>query len=134
MVPRSGKLTIGEIEPDHSPIRDPPVVNRLTLPYDRISQRREIPDCGARPKILEVWCRGSALTMRREVFEILFGRAIFRVQFIEIAFVELSGDRFVDIGDRGVIPEFGIFLCGIETIDLSRADDDIRSVNRIEER
>ena len=70
--------------------------------------------------------------MRREVFEFLFGRIIFRVQFIKVSFIELSRDRLVDIGDRGVIPEFGVFLCGIETIDLSGADDDIRSVNHIE--
>ena len=72
--------------------------------------------------------------MRCEIFELLFGRAIFRVQFIEVSFVELSRDRLVDMGDRGVAPEFCIFLCGIETIDLSRTDGDVRSVNHIEER
>ena len=65
------------------------------------------------------------MTMRCEIFELLFGRAIFRVQFIEVSFVELSRDRLVDMGDRGVAPEFCIFLCGIETIDLSRANDNM---------
>ena len=74
------------------------------------------------------------MTTRREVSELLFGQTIFRAQFIEISFVEPSGNRFVDVGDRSVIPEFGTFLCGIETIDLSRADGDVRSVNHIEER
>ena len=74
------------------------------------------------------------LTARSEVFELLFGGIDLRVQFIEVLLVELSRDRFVDIGDRSVVPEFGIFLCGIETIDLSRADGGVRSVNHIEER
>jgi len=74
------------------------------------------------------------LAIRSEVFELLFGEIGFRVQFIEILFVEPSRDRFVDIIDRSVVPEFGVFLCGIETIDLSRADGDVRSVNHIEER
>jgi len=74
------------------------------------------------------------LTMCGEVLELLFGHSIRRVQFIEVSFVELSRDRFVDIGDRSVIPEFGILFCGIETVDLSRAGDDTRSVNRTEKR
>jgi hypothetical protein len=62
----------------------------------------------------------------------LFGRSVFGIQFIEISLVELSRDRLVDIGGRRVVPEFDIFLCGIETINISRADDDadVRSVTR----
>ena len=134
MVQRSRELTVDEIESDHSTVRDPPVVNRFTLPYDRISQSHEIPDGGARPKVLQVWSGGSTLTTCGEVFELLFGRSICRVQFVEVSFVELSRDRFVDIGDRSVIPESDIFLRGIETVDLSRAEDDIRSVNRTQKR
>ena len=74
------------------------------------------------------------MTVRRKLFELPFGQIIFRVQFIEVSFVEASGDRFVDIFDRSVIPEIGIFLCGIEAVDGSRASDDMRSVNRIEKR
>ena len=72
------------------------------------------------------------MTIRGEVFELLFGHSTCRVQFVEVLFVELSRDRFVDIGDRGVIPESGIFLCGIETVDLSRAEDEMQLVNYIE--
>ena len=39
-----GGLAVDEIEANHSPIRDPPVINRLTLPYNRISQGDEIPN------------------------------------------------------------------------------------------
>ena len=74
------------------------------------------------------------MTVHRKVFELLFGQIIFRVQLIDVSFVEVSRDRFVDIFDRSVMPEIGIFFCGIETIDVSRADDGMRSVNYIEER
>ena len=129
---RSGELTVDEIESEYSSVRDPPVVDWFTLPYDRISQSHEIPNGGARPKVLQVWSGGSILTIRGEVFELLFGHSACRVQFVEVWFVELSRDRFVDTGDRGVIPESGILFCGIETVDLSRAEDDMQSVNHIE--
>ena len=67
--------------------------------------------------------------MGRKFSELLFGKIIFRVQLIEVSFVEVSRDRFVDIFDRSIIPEIDIFLCGIETVNVSRADDDMRSVN-----
>jgi len=54
-----------------------------------------------------------------------------RVQFIEVSFVEPSRDGFVDIGDYRVVPEPRIFLCGIKTVNLSRAGDEIQSVNRV---
>ena len=60
--------------------------------------------------------------MGRKFSELLFGQIIFRAQLIEVSFVEVSRYRFVDIFDRSVIPEIGIFLCGIETVDVSRAE------------
>ena len=72
--------------------------------------------------------------MRCKVFELLFGQITFRVQFAEVSLIEASRDRFVDIFYWSVIPEIGIFLCGIETVDISRADDSMRSVNHIEKR
>lgn len=131
---RSGELTVDEIESEHGSVRDSPVVDWFTLPYDRIPQSYEIPNGRARPEVLQVWSGGSILTIRDEVFELLFDHSTCRVQFVEVSFVELSGDRFVDVGDRGVIPESGIFLCGIETVDLSGTEDNMRSVNRTEAR
>jgi hypothetical protein len=133
MIQRSERtLTVNEIEPEYSAVRDPPVVDWFTHTQDRIPQRHQVTNGGARPEVLQVRSRGSIFTARAEVFELLFRHSIFRVQFIEISFVEPSRDRFVDIGDWRVVPEFDIFLCGIEAIDLSGADDDadMRSVTR----
>ena len=134
MVQRSRELTVDEIESERGSVRDPPVIDWFILPYDRICQGHEIPNGGARPKVLQVWSGWSILAMRGEVFELLFGHIVCRVQFVEVLFVELSRDRFVDIRDRSVIPESSIFLCGIETVDLSGAEDDARSVNHTEKR
>ena len=69
------------------------------------------------------------MTVYRKFFELLFSQVIFRIQLIEVSFVEVFRDCFVDIFDRSIIPEIGIFLRGIETVDVSRADDDMGSVN-----
>ena len=71
------------------------------------------------------------MATRAKLFRLLVGQAGFRVQFIEVPFVELPRDGFVDAGDRGVVPEPRIFLHGIETIDRSGAGD-MRLTNLIE--
>ena len=71
--------------------------------------------------------------MFSEVLELLFSQIGFRVQFVEISLVEPSRDGFVDPSNRSVIPESRVFRCGVETIDLSRADNDMRSVNHIKQ-
>lgn len=43
-IPGPKELTVGEIEPKHRRIRYPPEIDRFALPYDRISQSREVPD------------------------------------------------------------------------------------------
>ena len=69
-----------------------------------------------------------ALPISREVFILLFGQVDLGVQFIEVSFVEPSGDGFVDIVVHGALPERLIFLRGIETDNSSRAGDDTQSV------
>jgi hypothetical protein len=132
MLKRSEELTVDEIESNHGAIRDPPVVNRFTLSYDGISQRHEVPDGGARSDVLQVWSNGTILAMLREVFELPFGRVNLRVQFVEVSFVELPRDGFVDVVDHRVLPERRIFLWGIKTSDRSRAGDVMRSVDHTE--
>ena len=70
--------------------------------------------------------------MTCEIFELLFGRVDLRVQFIEVLGVELSRDGFVDVLDHRIIPEPYIFICGIETSNLSRASDKTGLVSPIE--
>lgn len=79
MIQGSTELTVDEIEPDYGTIRDAPVVNRLTLSYNRISQRYEVPNGGARPEIFKVRSRRTALTMFLEAFELSFSKIGFGV-------------------------------------------------------
>jgi hypothetical protein len=131
MIKRSKELTVEEIERNHGAIRDPPEVNRFTLSYNGISQRNEVPNGGARPDVLQVRPNGATLAMIREILELLFGRVDVRVQLVKVLLVELFRDGFVDVFDHCIVPERRIFLYGIETGNLSRANN-IRSVNRIE--
>ena len=125
-------LTVNEIEPNHSAIRDSPVVDWFTTSYDRVSQRYKVPDGGTCPNIFQVRSNRAILATTREVFELLLGRIDLRIQLVQVSIVELSRDGFVDIRGHRVLPEFCIFLYGIETCDLSRADDNIWSADRIE--
>lgn len=69
--------------------------------------------------------------MSPKVSMLLIGQVGLRVQFLEVPFVELSGDGFIDIeGGHGVLPERLFFLRGFETGNSSRADGDIHTVSR----
>ena len=129
---RREELTVHEIESNNGAIRESPVIDRFAHPQDRIPQRHEVTDSGTRPKILQVWSSGATLTFSPEVFELLFGRSDLGVQLITILFVELPRDGLVDVLDHRVLPERVIFILGVETGNLSRADDNTRSANRIE--
>jgi len=70
--------------------------------------------------------------MSCEVFELPFSQINLRVQFLEVSFVELSGDSFVDFGGHRVLPERLVFLRRIETSNNSRTGDNTQSANHIE--
>ena len=125
--------TVDEVEPDDGAVRDPPVIDRLTLPYDRISQRDEITDGRAGAQILQVRSRGTVLATGREGLVFLLGRIDFGVQFVQILLVELARDGFVDENHR-ILPERCVLLCRLEAINRPGAvggggDQPIRSRN-----
>jgi hypothetical protein len=94
----------------------------LTLPYNRVSQRHEISNGGTSSEILEVRSGGAVLTTGGEELELVFGRIDLRVQFVEVSFVELSGNGFVDVSGHGVLPECLVLLDGVKTINRPRTE------------
>ena len=124
------QLTVEEVEPKYGTVRGAPVVNRLALPHNRISQRDQVANRRTRPDILQVWSRGTVHTTFVEVFVLLFGRIHQRVQLLEVSFVESSRDRLIYEGKHGLVPVHYIFCGSIEDVNVSWAGDSIRSPNR----
>ena len=124
------QLTVEEVEPKYGTVRGTPVVNRLALPHNRISQRDQVANRRTRPYILQVWCRGAVHTTFVEVFVLLFGRIHQRVQLLEVSFVESSRYCLVYEGKHGVVPVHYILCSFIEDVNVSGASDSIRSPNR----
>ena len=119
------------MESKYGTIGEPPVVNRFTLSHERISQRHKVPNGRTRPEVFQVRSDGAVLATSSEIFMLLIGQVGLRVQFLEVPFVEFSGDGFIDIvGGHGVLPERLFFLHGFEAGDSSRAGEDIHTVSR----
>ena len=119
------------MESKHGAVRDPPEVNRFTLSHERISQRHKVPNGRTRPDVFQVRSNRAVLATYPKVFILLFGQVGLRVEFLEVPFVELSGDGFIDkVGGHGVPPKRLFFLRGFETSDISRAGDNIHTVSR----
>ena len=128
-IKRSEELTVKEIESKYGAIRDPPEVNRFILPHKRISQRDEISNGRTCSEVFQVRPNGSVLATPREIPKLAFGHVGLGVQFVEVSFVEPSGDGLVDTVGHGVLPERLIFLQGIETCNDSGAGDSIQSAD-----
>ena len=124
------QLTVEEVEPKDGTVRGTPVVDRLALPHNRISQRDKVANRRTRPDILQVWSRLVVHTTFVEIFVLLFGRIHQRVQLLEVSFVESFRYCFVYEGKRGVVPVHFIFCSLIENVNVSWAGDNIRSPNR----
>lgn len=131
-IKRSEGLTVKEIESKYGAIRDPPVINRLIFSHERISQRDEISNGRTRPEVFQVRPNGTVLATPREILILAIGQVGLGVQFVEVSFVEPSGDGLVDTAGHGVLPKRLILLQGIETRNDSRAGDSIQSADRAE--
>ena len=120
--------TVEKVEPNDGPIRDPPEVDRFTLPNNRISQRNKVANSGTRPNVLQVRPRGTVHTTLAEILVFQLGRLRLRVQFLEVSFIESSRNCLVDVSKHRVVPICRIFCGAIEDVDISGAGDEPRSI------
>ena len=120
--------TVEKIEPNDGTIRNPPEVDRFTLPNNRISQRDKVANSRTRPNVLQVRSRGTVHTTLAEIFVLQLGRFRLRVQFLEASFVESSRNCLVDVCKHSVVPIRRIFCGVIEDVDISGAGYEPRSI------
>lgn len=99
------KLTIEEIEPNHSAIRETPIVNWFTLSNDAVPKGCQITDGRARADELQELANGPLLAplskLKKQV------RTLVRVgiELVFVLFVEPSSDGVVDRSNDGIVEE-----------------------------
>jgi len=114
-------LTVEEVHPNHSAIRETPVVNRLVFPNDAIPKRHQVTNGRACAKELQKFPNGSTLALFPELDKQT--GTLFRAgeKFVYIPLIESSSDGLVDRLNNGVLEERLLLSLRIEARNLTRA-------------